>query len=96
MNVAISGEFGDDLRHFVYYRIENGSIREREEADTPAGGKEALLRQFLGLEIDLLIAGKISDELEECFAEAGIPLITGIRGKCDTVLKDYLAGELSF
>ena len=95
MIIAVSGEFGDDLIKFVYYRIENGRTLEREEVNA-ANNLDLLLRQLTGLKIDLLIAGKISAALERQIFEAGINLISGIRGKSDHILKQYLDGTLEF
>ena len=66
MIIAVSGEFGDELIRFVYYRIENGRTVEREEISVP-DSVEALKRQLTNLKIDLLITGKISVLLREQF-----------------------------
>ena len=61
-----------------------------------AGGKDALIKQFLGLNIDLLISGKIAPELELALNEAGISVISGINDNCDAVIKAYMDGTLDF
>lgn len=96
MTIAISGEFGDGLEQFVYYKVENGSVRERETAFTPPGGADALVRQFIGLEIDLLIAGNLPETLKIALSDAGIPVISRVTGKADSILKSYLDGTLKF
>jgi len=95
MIIAVSSEFGDDLVKFVYYRIENGKMLEREEVNA-ADNLDLLLRQLNGLKIDLLISGRISAALERQIFEAGINLISGIRGKSDHILQQYLNGTLEF
>ena len=96
MIIAVSGEFGDDLAAFVYFRIERERILEREKVNTPPGGKDALIKQLLGLNIDLLISGKIPPELETGLNEAGISVISGINDNCDAVIKAYMDGTLDF
>lgn len=95
MIIAVSGEFGDELIRFVYYRIENGRTVEREEISAP-DSEEALKRQLTNLKIDLLITGKISVALERKLFDSGINLITGINGKSDWILNSYLNGTLQF
>ncbi len=95
MIIAVSGEFGDELIRFVYYRIENGRTVEREEISAP-DSVEALKRQLTNLKIDLLITGKISVALERKLFDSGINLITGINGKSDWILNSYLNGTLQF
>ena len=95
MIIAVSGEFGDELIRFVYYRIENGRTVEREEISVP-DSVEALKRQLTNLKIDLLITGKISVALERKLFDSGINLITGINGKSDWILNSYLNGTLQF
>ena len=95
MIIAVSSEFGDDLVKFVYYRIENGKMLEREEVNA-ADNLDLLLRQLNGLKIDLLISGRISAALERQIFEAGINLISGLRGQSDHILQQYLNGTLEF
>ena len=96
MIIAVSGEFGDDLTAFVYFHIERERILQREKVNTPPGGKDALIKQFLGLNIDLLISGKIAPDLELALNEAGISVISGINDNCDAVIKAYMDGTLDF
>ena len=95
MTIAISGEFGDGVEKFVWYRIENGRIAEREEINA-AYPLESLQRQLANLQIDLLITGRISSELERALFDAGISVITGVNGKADQILTSYLNGFLKF
>ena len=96
MIIAVSGEFGDQLEQFVYYKVENNTIRERENIFTPPGGIDALLKQFISLEIDLLIAGNLPETLKIALSDAGIPVISRVTGKADSILKSYLDGTLKF
>lgn len=96
MIIAVSGEFGDDIRRFVYYRVENGRILERETVNAVEGTLEQLGWQFNSLKVDLLIAGKLSREVELGLFDAGVNLISGVNGESDKILSAYLAGDLQF
>ena len=96
MVIAVSGNFNTDAAKFICYKVEKDSVRERECIFTPPGGKGPLIRQFIGLEIDLLITENISAELEESLIDAGISVIKGISGIEDQILKEYLNGTLNF
>ena len=95
MIIAVSGDFGDELVRFVYYRIENGRTLERE-CVRAADGLDALKRQLAGLKIDLLITGRIAPSLERELFDAGVNLITGVVGESDRILRSYLDGSLKF
>lgn len=96
MVIAVSGNFNTDAAKFICYKVEKETVRERECIFTPPGGKGPLIRQFIGLEIDLLIAENISGELETALLDAGISVIKGISGPEDRILKEYLNGTLDF
>ena len=94
MVIAVSTEWGDNFDRFVYYRIEQGSVREREEVKVAPGGVEKFAAQLNGLEADLLIASRVSDSLREALDAAGVILIPNMTGRADSILKSYLAGEM--
>ena len=94
MVIAVSTEFGDDFDRFVYYKIEQGTIKEREEVRVAPGGAEKFAAQLNGLDADLLIAARVPEELASALDAAGVILISGMTGRADSVLKSYLAGEM--
>ncbi len=96
MVIAVSASLSENVEKFIYCKVEKNIIREQESAFTPPGGKAALIRQFIGLEIDLLITGKIPEELEADLREAGIAVISNINGAPEQILKQYLDGTLDF
>ena len=95
MIIAVSNS-GDELSSFVYFKVERNEVKEREEVRSAPGGCDALLKQLVNLECDLLICSRIPKELETVLNEGGINLITGIAGNPDAVLKSYLNGTLDF
>jgi predicted Fe-Mo cluster-binding NifX family protein len=96
MIIAVSTSLSENVEKFIYCKVERNIIREQESAFTPPGGKTALIKQFIGLEIDLLIIGKISGELEADLREAGIAVLSHINGVPEQILKQYLDGTLNF
>ena len=94
MMIAVSSEFGADFDRFVYFRIERGQVKMREVARVAPGGASALARQLIGLEIDMLIAGRIAPSLVRELDEAGVMLIRDVEGRADSVMAAYLRGEL--
>ena len=95
MIIAVSGALSESVEKFIYCKVENNIIREQESVFTPPG-RDALLKQFIGLEIDLLIAGALPEELENDLREAGIAVISNIDGVPEVILKQYLDGTLNF
>ena len=96
MIIAVSSEFGDDIRKFVYFRIEGGKILEREQVNAVDGPLNQLAAQLNSLKVDLLITGRISDTVEKALFESGINLISNIQGESDKILSLYLSGDLQF
>ena len=96
MIIAVSTEWNDNSGRFAYYRIENGQMKERQEACPPDDKPESLARQLCGLQVDLLIASAVSEELEIALSDEGVFLVKTKPGRADAVLAAYLAGDLEF
>ena len=94
MVIAVATEWGDDFDRFAYYKIEMGKVRESEVVRVAPGGADKFAAQLNGLEADLLIAPKVSDELRSALDNAGVILIAGHSGRADIILKSYLTGTL--
>ena len=94
MMIAVASEFGADFDRFVYFQIERGEVKAREVAPVAPGGARGLVRQLVGLEVDLLIAGRIAPELVRELEESGVMLIRDVEGRADSVMAAYLRGEL--
>lgn len=96
MIIAVSTQWNDNSGRFAYYRIENGQLKERQEAVPPDDKPESLAKQLYGLQVDLLIASSVTRELEEALSNEGVYLVKTKPGRADAVLSAYLAGELEF
>lgn len=85
---------GREFGRFVTFRIESGSVKERQEVLVMPGGAAALARQLIGLEVDVLLASCIHPEVELALADAGVALVAGVELAPDAAVAAYLAGDL--
>ena len=85
---------GADFSRFVTFRIERGCVKERQEVLVMPGGVEPLVRQLIGLEVDMLIAAALHPALRSALEESGVGMIENIRFEPDRAVAAYLAGEL--
>ncbi len=85
---------GREFGRFVTFRIESGSVKERQEVIVMPGGASALARQLIGLEVDVLLASNIHPEVELALAEAGVALVSGIELAPDAAAAAYISGDL--
>ena len=84
---------GREFARFVTFRIEAGSVKGRQEVLVMPGGAEALARQLVGLEVDVLLASCVHPEVELALADAGVALVAGIELGPDAAAA-YVAGDL--
>ena len=92
--VIAAARGGADFSHFVTFRIERGCVKERQEVPVMPGGAEPLVRQLIGLEVDMLIAAALYPEVRLALEESGVGAIENIRFEPDQAVAAYLAGEL--
>ena len=85
---------GADFARFVTFRIERGCVKERQEVLVMPGGVEPLVRQLIGLEVDMLIATALHPELRIALDESGVGAIENVGFEPDQAVAAYLAGEL--
>ncbi len=85
---------GREFGRFVTFRIEAGSVKERQEVLVMPGGAAALARQLVGLEVDVLLASCVHPEVELALADAGVALVAGIELGPDAAAAAYVAGDL--
>jgi len=85
---------GREFGRFVTFRIEAGCVKERQEVFVMPGGAEALARQLVGLEVDVLLASAIHPAVELALGEAGVSLVSGIELAPDAAAAAYISGDL--
>ncbi len=96
MIIAVASEWGENFDRYAFYRVENAKIKEEQVIPVPPGGVAALAEQLVGLEVDLLIAPPMSEEVENALREAGVKVLSGVVGKAGMVAKAYLTGTLQW
>lgn len=85
---------GRDFGRFVTFRIESGSVKERQEVLVMPGGAEALARQLVGLEVDVLLTFRVHPEVEAALEVHGVALVTGVELAPDAAAAAYISGDL--
>jgi len=85
---------GREFGRFVTFRIESGTVKERQEVIVMPGGAAALARQLIGLEVDVLLASRIHPEVELALADAGVALVCGVELSPDAAVAAYISGDL--
>ncbi|MBQ6353053.1 MAG: hypothetical protein IJJ28_07290 [Lentisphaeria bacterium] len=93
MNIAVAIG-GADFGRFATFRIEGGGVKERQEVIVMPGGAEALARQLVGLEVDVLLLHRAHPAVETALAEAGVAMVAGVELGPDAAVAAYLAGDL--
>ena len=92
--VIAAGPGSAEFSRFVTFRIENGTVKERQEVMVMPGGPEALVRQLVGLEVDMLLVNRLAPEVAAALSEGGVAMFTGVTMSADNAVSAYLAGEL--
>ena len=63
--IIAAAKGGREFGRFVTFRIEGGSVKERQEVIVMPGGADALARQLVGLEVDVLLASAIHPAVDQ-------------------------------
>lgn len=102
MKIAVTYEAGLVFQHFGHtasfklYDVQNGQVTASQVVDTCGCGHGALAGFLQNLGVDTLICGGIGGGARIALSEAGIAVYGGVRGDCDDVVSDFLAGQLSY
>ena len=92
--IIAAAKGGREFGRFVTFRIEGGRVKERQEVIVMPGGADALARQLVGLEVDVLLASAAHPAVELALADAGVALVSGIELAPDAAAAAYIAGDL--
>lgn len=100
MKIAISTDNGNVSEHFgrcpqfTIVEIENNKVIKKEIINNP-GHATGFLPKFLKEQgVNCVIAGGAGFRAQQFFNEFGIKLITGVQGKVDDVINNFIKGEL--
>ena len=100
MKIAISTDNGNVSEHFgrcpefTLVEIKENKIIKKEVIDNP-GHKVGFLPKFLSEQkVEYVIAGGAGFRAQQFFNEFGIKLITGVQGKVDDVINDFIKGKI--
>lgn len=100
MKIAISTDNGNVSEHFgrcpefTIVEIEDNKIIKKEIIENPGHFTGFLPKFFSEQGIDCVIAGGAGFRAQEFFDEFDIKLITGIEGKVDDVIDDFIRKDL--
>ena len=102
MKIAVTYEAGIVFQHFGHtanfkiYDVENNQVVASQVVDTCGQGHGALAGFLQNLGVDTLICGGIGGGARVALGEVNITVYGGVRGDCDEVVSDFLAGQLSY
>jgi predicted Fe-Mo cluster-binding NifX family protein len=101
MKVAIAKEGDMVSEHFGHcteyalFVVENSKITSRENLVSP-GHEPGKLPGFLaGHKVTHVLAGGMGPRAVDLFCENNIRVFLGVRGKIETVIKDFMAGKIA-
>lgn len=90
----VSEHFGHCTEYAVFV-IENKKIKSREILESP-GHEPGKLPPFLAShKVTHVLAGGMGPRAVDLFCENNIEVFLGVRGKIETVIKDFLAGNIA-
>ena len=92
-NEKIEQHFGR-AKQFKFYDIEDGTVQASEVVDTVGEGHGALASFLHNAKADVVICGGIGAGAQTALAEAGITLVSGVKGDADEAVQQHLAGTL--
>ena len=92
-NEKIEQHFGR-AKQFKFYDVEDGTVQTSEVVDTVGEGHGALASFLHNAKADVVICGGIGAGAQTALAEAGITLVSGVKGSADEVVQQHLAGTL--
>ena len=79
---------------FKLYDVEDSAVQRAEVVDTVGEGHGAIAGFLQAARVDLVICGGIGGGAQSALAEAGIELVSGVKGQADEVVQHHLAGTL--
>ena len=100
MKIAISTDNDQVSEHFgrcpdfTIVEIEDNKVIKKEVIENPGHKTGFLPKYFNEQGVNCVIAGGAGFRAQQFFEEFGVKLITGVQGKIDDVIDDFIKGEL--
>ncbi len=100
MKIAVTYQDGDVFQHFgkteqfKLYTVNDGKVTSSELLGSGSAGHEALAGVLKDAQVDTLICGGLGGGAQAALASMGIKVISGASGNTDTVVEEYLSGNL--
>ncbi len=80
--------------NYTIVEVEEGEVSNQEVIENP-GHEPGYLPKYLNeLAVDCVLAGGMGRRAVDLFTERNIETLTGVEGKVDQVIEDYLADDL--
>lgn len=94
-NGMVDDHFGH-CAYYIIYSIENNTITGKENLQSPAGcGCKSNIGSMLQeKKVTYMLAGNIGEGAIQMLAMRGIQVIRGCAGNADTVVQDFLQGNI--
>ncbi len=100
MKIAVTYQDGEVFQHFgktkefKIYTVEGSKVISSEILSSGSAGHEALADVLKDAQVEILICGGLGGGAQAALAALGIEVISGASGNTDTVVEEYLAGNL--
>ena len=100
MKIAVTYENGEVFQHFghaksfKFYQVEEGKVTSEEVIDASASGHGAMAAFLEENMVNTVICGGLGDGAKDALLEAGIEVVSGVKGNADEAVVEYLAGNL--
>ena len=101
MKIAISTDNGMVSEHFgrcpefTIVEIKENKVVKKEIINNPGHATGFLPKFFKKQGVNYVIAGGAGFRAQQFFSEFGIKLITGVQGKVDNIINDFIKGKLN-
>lgn len=102
MKIAVTYDNGQIFQHFgrtenfKVYTVEGGKVISSEVVSSNGIGHGALAGVLKELGAEVLICGGIGGGAQTAIEHAGIKLLGGCSGDCDSAVEAYLSGTLAY
>lgn len=90
----VSEEFGSTIK-FTIFEVLRGQTKGKLLIDVSAsGGQDALIYILKNEGVEVLLCGKISEQIKKELEKYGIRVMSGLRGNIQTHIRSYIRDHL--